>query len=455
VIATRVERLADGLLRQLRALAGTGTLRCVVAWSGGLDSTVLLHCLLALRRREAIRVRAIHVDHQLQPAAADFRAACMAAARRWRVPLQVKRADILLRPAASVEAAARDARYALLRANLQPGELLLTAHHADDQLETVLLALLRGAGPRGLAAMPAAAPFGAGRLLRPLLDIDRDTLGAYATARQLSWAEDPMNEQARYDRAYLRSRVTPVLRKRWPAVARTAGRSAAHCAEADAVLVRAAGEDLDLAADGPDLEMAVLRRWALPRRNAVLRAWFMRAGCRPPDLQRLAQLQRLMDARADAQPELQFADGRVRRFDGRLILVRGDSAAQARVAVQRSPAAAGPWAWQERPLELPDGAELAIRPDAHGDLDLARLPARLQVRFATPEQAPHWRSVRKRLQSLDVPAWERRALPMLFSTARAGASVRLIAIADLWVAPQVQCRACTHRRGRIFWQPPP
>jgi tRNA(Ile)-lysidine synthase len=293
-----------------------------VAWSGGLDSTVLLHLLVQARRIPAaqITLRAVHVDHGLQPAAADFRKFCHSTARKWRVPLQVVRARVQLPAGASVEQMARQARYATLARVLEPEELLLTAQHADDQLETVLFALLRGAGPAGLAGMPPALAFGATVLLRPLLDVERAQIAAHAAKHALAWREDPTNEELRFDRNYLRARVLPLLRARWPAAARTAARSAAHCGVAAAAIARAAQRDLEAAADGPDLAITVLRRWPPARRAEVLRRWIGQRGLQVPGQSHLQQIETLMEARKDARPELRLPAYSVRRHAGCLVL---------------------------------------------------------------------------------------------------------------------------------------
>src|SRR5262249_5521427 len=147
--------------------------------------------------RARLVLRAVHVDHGLQPAAADFRRFCARTARQWHLPLTIIKAKVRVTPGDSVEQAARDARRAALAVALEPGGLLLTAQHADDQLETLLLALLRGAGPAGLAGMPAAAPFAGASQLRPLLDFERADLLAYARAEQLDWIDDPTNDEPR------------------------------------------------------------------------------------------------------------------------------------------------------------------------------------------------------------------------------------------------------------------
>jgi tRNA(Ile)-lysidine synthase len=312
------------ILARLRALAGTdGPLSCAVAWSGGVDSTVLLDLLRQARRlpRARLTLRALHVDHGLQPAAADFRRFCVRTARRWHLALKVLKVDVRVGRGDSLAQAARNARRAALTAALAPGEWLLAAQHADDQLETVLLALLRGAGPAGLAGMPARMPAGDSCLLRPLLEVQREEIRAYAGVRQLEWIDDPTNEQMRFDRNYLRAHVLPPLRRRWPALARTVGRSARHLGTAAAVLARAAAQDLALAADGADLDIAVLRRWGPERRAAVLRAWMQQAGARAPNERHMVQIEAMLAARIDAHPQLRLPDITLCRRGGRLSLV--------------------------------------------------------------------------------------------------------------------------------------
>jgi tRNA(Ile)-lysidine synthase len=413
-----------------------------------MDSTALLHLLVQARRQapSAVGLRAIHIDHGLQAAAAQFRTFCRRTARRWRVPLAIS--ALALRPAAgeSVEAVAREARYGALAAALRPDELLLTAQHADDQVETALLALLRGAGPAGLAAMPAALPFGTTWLLRPLLDLTRSQIETYVKAQGVEWVQDPSNAELRFDRNYLRARVLPPLRERWPALAQTVGRSARHCAVADACLMQLARLDLAAATDGPDLEIAILRRFSGARRAAVLRLWMADRGLQAPELRQLAQFQGLMEARQDAHPELRLPGLVLRRHAGRLVL---EALPQGRANSRELPQQL--WSWRHGELQLPAGG-LSIAVDLHGDLDLAQLPPRLQVQSAVGSGG---RSQRKLLQELEVPNWQRERLPLLFGVAKQGQVGKLLAVADLWLDNSVRSTAKTLRRGRILWQEQP
>jgi len=291
--------------------------------------------------------------------------------------------------------------------------------------------------------MPQAAGFGSTLLLRPLLSCDRAQLAAYAARHALAWQDDPSNSQLRFDRNYLRARVLPAMRERWPAVARTVSRSAGHCAVADAMLTRSARADLAATADGADLEIAVLRRWQPARRAAVLRLWITDQGLRVPELRHMEQIAALMEARPDARPELRLAELVIRRYAGRLQL-----------EVLPPPRGTAPvvnyhWAWRRGALDLAGGGRIRIVPDPHGDLDLARLPAQLLVQLPA---ATGGRALRKLMQQLAVPAWQRERLPLVFAAGKKSGRGALLAIADLWLDATLRATSGTLRRGRIFWR---
>lgn len=401
-----------------------------------------MHLMVLLRERHPrqLVLRALHVDHHLQSASSRFRAHCRKFARSWRVPLRTLDVQVRTGAGVSLEEAAREARYAAWSRALAPGEILLTAQHADDQVETLLLALMRGAGPAGLAAMPRSACLGQARLLRPLLDLPRSALQDHAARHGLSWVDDPSNRQLRFDRNYLRSEVVPRLRQRWPAVAQTVSRSARHCASVAASLAAAAAADLELAADGAGLDMRVLRRWQSARQIALLRAWFSRAGLRSPEARHLEQILVMLKARVDSHPQLVLPEVVVRVHETRLEL---GAPAPPPPPAQRPRV----WRWRRSTLSLHWG-ELAIVRDANGDLDLSALPRELWVHdFST---APgKGRSLRKLMQELAVPGWERERLPLLYRDGAPGP----LAAGDLWLHPEVQARAGSRRRGRIVWRP--
>src|SRR6185312_9744575 len=203
--------------------------------------------------------------------------------------------------------AARVARYRAFADQLRRGEVLLTAHTQDDQLETVLLQLFRGCGLPGLAAMPAMAPLGAGWLARPLLACSRSQLEAWVRARTLAWIEDDMNLDERFDRNYLRRRVLPAVRQRWPGVAGAVARSARHAAEAQGLLTALARVDLERASDGASLSVRALRAVPPDRRRNVLRLWIATGGRTLPDSRRLEEIAGpLIEARVDAHPQVEW-----------------------------------------------------------------------------------------------------------------------------------------------------
>ncbi len=220
--------------------------RLWVAYSGGRDSHVLLSLLAAIRARlEPVELHIVHVNHDLSPNAAKWAQHCAMVCQALKLPYQALNVDATPMVGESQEAAARNARYQALEQLLVAGDALCTAHHQEDQAETLLLQLMRGAGPKGLAAMPESAPLGEALLLRPLLGVSRDTLCSYAQTQGLEWIDDESNFDTRFDRNYLRREVMPRLKKRWPAAAQTVSRSAAHCAKASHTLQSVAKVDFD------------------------------------------------------------------------------------------------------------------------------------------------------------------------------------------------------------------
>lgn len=290
-----------------------------VALSGGVDSTALLAALAIgersrsakdrskARARHLENIRAVHVDHGLRANSKEWAAHCRALARRLHVPLKVLTTKVERAAGESLEAAAREARYRLLASALKPGEILLTAHHNDDQLETVLLQLFRGSGLPGIAAMPALAPFANGWLARPLLSRSRAELEAWLGARGLPWVEDDSNVDESLDRNYLRLRVLPLIRARWPGAAAAVARSARHAAEAQTLLDSLARADVERASYGEWLSVQTMRALPPNRRRNALRFWIMRAGYLVPDTRRLEEIAGpLLEARRDANPFVEW-----------------------------------------------------------------------------------------------------------------------------------------------------
>jgi tRNA(Ile)-lysidine synthase len=434
------------LATRLRELAGPlrGRHLCL-AFSGGLDSSVLLAALAAVRTRSGFWLRAVHVDHGLHPQSRLWAAAAQAQARALRVPCEVVRLRIQPRRGESLEAVARQRRYAALTARLALGELLLTAHHQEDQLETVLLALLRGSGVRGLSAMTASSTMAHGLLLRPLLPVARAQLEQFARARKLQWTEDLTNLDERFDRNYLRRQVLPRLRERWPAAAATVSRSASHLAEAQGLLECLARAGMAQAADGAALRISVLRGMSLAQRCNVLRCWIAARGLSAPDHRRLREIAGpMLEARSDAVPCVQWRGGELRRHGDQLLALAE--------RVGGEPAAIERWDWHGRPwLALGSGTALGLVADRHGDVDLAALPCPLRVDFRQGGERlreSHGRvALKDLLQSQGIAPWERAGVPLLRDRGR------IVAVADLWLdaAYRADRRGAT-ARGRFRWR---
>ena len=369
-----------------------------VAFSGGLDSTVLLHALAALRDERALELRALHVDHGLHADSASWAEHCIHAAAALSVPCTVARVAVDTVSGLGLEAAARDARYAALAAEVEAGEAVVTGQHMDDQAETVLLALLRGSGPAGLAAMPEAAPLGVGVLLRPLLAFTRAELEEWARAQRLTWLEDPSNAHDGFARNRLRNAVMPLLREHWPGYARAFARSATLAAEADALLASLAAEDLAALARGDALDADGVCALGDARARNLLRHWIARRGLPAPPYERLVEaVRQLREAAADRVPAVDWPGAVLRRWDGRVFVDGPDEAP----SVERI-------SWRLEPVER--------------GLSAARLArAQLRVAFRTGGEAMRThaggprRTVKHLLADARVPPWRRDHVPLLFA----------------------------------------
>jgi len=398
-----------------------------VAVSGGVDSTVLLHSMArSVAAQRGQELRAVHVHHGLYPDAERWTELAQAHAREVACPFRILRVEVACAGGESLEACARRARYEALSATMAEGEVLLTGHHQDDQLETVMLQLLRGAGVAGLAAMPPLARFEPGWLCRPLLGFSRQELTQWAQQEQLDWVEEPSNLDLRFDRNYLRHRVLPSLRDRWPSAARSVSRSARYCAEAKDLLQDLAREDLERA-DGPDtLDAQSLLELSAQRRNNLLRYWLSWRGLPTPPARVLEHVQeQLLGARAHAMPCLAWAGGQLRRYRDRVF---------AMATLPEPPR--DPMSWlpgRDLALPAPLGV-LSLVPGRDRGLDPRVLEgASLEVRFrhggermALAGRHGH-HALRKLFQEYGVLPWMRERLPLLYINGK------LAAVADLWV----------------------
>lgn len=385
-----------------------------VAYSGGCDSHALLHALVDLQAQlSGVSIVAVHIDHGLHPDSAVWAQHCRDVCEKLYVEYVGRRVDARAPPGASREASARQARYAAFASLIAAGDVLLTAQHQDDQAETVLLQLLRGAGPAGLATMPFFNEFHAGILARPLLGFRRAALLAYARAHGLCWLEDPSNADVTLERNYLRHHVMPVVGKQWPASAKVLGRVALLQAEADELLQELARQDLQQARDTAPaaLKVAGLLGLSAARQRNALRCWLREQSLPIPSAAQLRRIQQdILYAQADALPRVQWANVELRRYRDVIYVMP-----QVTSAVWTIPIA---WSF-EHPLPLPDGTALgAYR--ILGEGLKQELCQQVSVRFrqggerCRPRGQVHHRTVKNLFQEHGIPPWQRERQPLIY-----------------------------------------
>lgn len=402
-----------------------------IAYSGGLDSQVLLHLCAKLKASHpGVQFAAVHVHHGLQAAADEWAETCEATSRMLGIPFRLLRVKAVAKPGESPEEAARNARYEALRTLLSDGEALLTAQHRDDQAETLLLQLCRGAGIAGLAAMPEHAAFGPGFLLRPLLSFSRTQLRDYAEEHALAWIEDPSNLDLSYDRNFIRHEVLPLLEKRWPAVKDTLARTAKHCAEAQTQLNSLAADLLKtvIQPQRGTLLLDRLRACSEPDRRLILREWLRNRSFRRPSTRVVDRvLNEALDAKPDRNPAIRWSEGQIRRYRGELFLMPATPPFHPDKII--------PW----------DGVATLRLPDGNGDLSAA-LEKRAGISLAA------WRSgmitvryrqggeslrllrregshdLKKLFQEAGIPPWIRERTPLIYI------GDELAAVAGWWVS---------------------
>jgi tRNA(Ile)-lysidine synthase len=418
------------LVERLTALtAGEAASRWLVAFSGGVDSTALLHALASAREQHQTDIMAIHVDHGLQPDSGDWEKHCRQFADNLGVAFISRQVTVDVDFAGGPEAAARQARYAVLQTLVKEGDCLLSAHHEEDQAETLLLNLMRGSGIAGLAGIGAAQKFAEGRLLRPLLGVSGEAIQDYAKRHELRWIEDPTNVDTRFDRNFLRQEIMPVLASRWPAVSARLKQSADLASEASELLRELA--DIDLAAAGSPqrLDLQALRRLSLERQRNLLRRAISLCGLPPPPATRLYQaVHELIPAREDAQPLVQWQGAELRRYRNHLFVMPAISSLPDEPQQVLKP---------DTSLDLGPGmGQLVLSPDISGGIDPELASAGLRVRYRhggeeiMPAGHDCTHKLKKLLQQEGIVPWMRERLPLLYSGENLGA------VADLWVAKE-------------------
>ena len=418
---------AERVLREVSAVISTleSVTSLSVAFSGGADSTVLLDALRRLCPQFGLPApRALHIDHGLEPCSAEWASRCEQFCVAYGVEFRSISVDAQARSGQSPEEAARTARYQALRTTMRPDEVLCVAHHADDQAETTLLQMLRGAGVLGGGAMRAQRDFSPGRLLRPMLNVRRRDIESYARSRGLTWINDPANQRARHPRNRLRAEVLPLLLDIAPGAVEALCRAARLQREAADAVDELARLDLQRCWGqlSGSLSRTALRALSSARRRAVLRTW-LRDHVRMPSYRRLSELERqICTARHDAAPRITIGAVRIELHGNSVLLFA--SAPPPLVSD-------APHTWDPRggALQLPHGqlsAQQCVGRGLRGDS-----PITVRMRGGGERCRPQGRArsqtVKRLLQAHQVPAWQRHGLPLLYR------GLELVAVADLWV----------------------
>ncbi len=345
-----------------------------IAFSGGLDSHVLLHHLK--QDFPELNLKAIHVNHQLLPQAHQWEKHCQAVCNELDIPLTLSRVKITAKPGESLEALARQKRYGVFKKLLSKNDVLFTAHHQDDQAETVLLQLFRGAGLRGVSAMPVVSPLAKGYLVRPLLSFNRDYLLQYAQSHNLSWIEDPSNEDTRFDRNYLRQLIFPVLKKRWPEITKILTRFAAHCAQQETVLSNKAAEDIDAQEKNKIRHLILKHKLDLPPEKV------------------LDEILKISHAQSDKNPVVSWGNNQCRRFKNKLYFMKSSLPS---TLLSRKDVA---WLKKNLPFSLED-KNIRISYRTGGE--------KIKLKKNQPTK-----TLKNLFQEWHVPTWERDKIPLIY-----------------------------------------
>lgn len=399
----------------------------LVGLSGGVDSVVLLHLLHKLSARFSWQLSALHVHHGISPNADMWSDFCASLCASLHISLHIERVDITPLREHGIEAAARKLRHAAFAE--QTCDFVALAHHADDQAETLLLQLLRGAGVRGASAMPQLAErtkptkdTGPISLVRPLLHCSRREILDYAAVHQLRWIEDESNADDNYPRNFLRHRVLPLLGERFPAYRDTLARSAQHFAEASGLLDDLAQQDGAQAIAGETLAVAALQSLGHARAKNLLRYFLHHTGAPMPQMVQLDDmLHQLCSARQDAAVCVSYSEWQVRRYQGKVFALRALGDFDRNLVLRWHGEAELDWPAlnvrlhfvqsRSRSQGQPRGSGISLE-------KLQRAPVTLRLRNGGEALRPHQeaatRSLKNLLQEHSVPPWQRDRLPLLY-----------------------------------------
>jgi tRNA(Ile)-lysidine synthase len=406
-----------------------------VAFSGGLDSSVLLHALAHIPAARQRGLRAIHVDHGLHAESERWSAHCDRFAREIGVALTLCRVAVERGSGTGLEDAARVARFAAFARALGDGEILALAQHREDQAETILLKLLRGAGPEGLGGMRALRSLANGRLWRPLLEVPRAALRSYAQQHELHWIEDPSNSDTQLRRNFLRQEILPRISEHWPEASAALAHSA-RWARAAAEFINDQAQTVLARVQGLDPATLRWQEWlALPvaLRDPVLRLWLRDLQLDEPAHFHVAELERQLTAKQDRSPCLAFERTQLRRYRDLLY------------AMRTLPDLPEQWqtVWNGAPLSLAAGGSLALDADATPQVSL-RVRYRDGGERFKPHGSAHTRELRTLLQEAGIPPWLRERVPLIYDREE------LLAVGDLFLSTAGR-DWCELHRARFIW----
>jgi tRNA(Ile)-lysidine synthase len=419
------------LISALRAAIPVTTSELYIAYSGGVDSYVLLHVCSELIEFKG-KITAVYVHHGLQAIAESWGIHCQREAEKLGVSFQLLRVNAQSKKGESPEEAARNARYQALKPLLTENDVLLVAQHREDQLETVLLQLFRGAGIQGLAAMPKAIAFGNGQILRPFLDVSKQTIQAYAEEYSLTWVADPSNACDDFDRNFLRNQLIPLVKTRWGQVDKTVARTAQHCAAAQMLLNEVAENLLaEILNEDNTLSISQLQQFSHQKQSLVIRTWFNQQGLKMPSAGFISAIfTEVIHAKTSAEPSLKKAGVVIRRYQDKLYCLKDLSGFKNLTGLI--------WQAVESQVVLPDGSVL-VRYLAHDGIPLSLWQqAHVTVRFRqggekirlAGRQGLH--TLKNLFQEAQIPPWQRDRVPLLYF------DDQLVAVANLWLSSEVQ-----------------
>ncbi len=401
----------------------------VIAYSGGVDSQVLLHALAKLKHEKKFPnlITVCHVNHGLSENASTWQNFAEQACQQLNLTFMVCQVNVQTQAQHSLEALAREARYQALKSIYDEQSLIITGHHRDDQAETFLLALKRGAGLKGLSAMAVETKQGKDIFMRPLLNISRAEIVHYAKQQQLDWVEDESNSDTRFDRNFIRQKIMPLLNERWPSIAQTINRSSSHCLEGQSLLNELAEQDLaNCLLSEQCLSVNELSKLSTARFNNLIRYFLAQHHLLMPSTDQLTQVHQQLLANEDKNPAVKVANNYLRRYKGALYLTADfieisgwqktiDYLDEKNVTIANV-------------IELPDGlGRLAF--SNNQSLDVSNtcqrivLPTKGQavtMRFChsnptcLPDYRNHSRSLKKVLQELNIPPWQRKRIPFIY-----------------------------------------